>query len=264
MRDEEPSEGETWTRAFTILAQVLIPGALVLVGLVLSKPYSRWLIAALAVAMAVVASTVVALLLSRYYRRRIEAVVRSTETAISGRIAEVSRVALVRAEARDGLTQEKLSEYESWIDVETIWIVGDDFKNEATIDSPFLKVIKRNIHERGVRYVYVAPERPERRLELTTLRTELGLDEGDTLLRTEFLSVTDWERMPYTAGNFTIYDPARRGHAPKGYCWDPGGDGKSFIELRHDINRWISKIRQVCPALEQDAPREDADAANEQ
>lgn len=242
MQDAQPNAGEsTWTRASILLAQILVPGALVLVGLVLSKPYSRWLIAALAVGFAVIASTVVALLLSRYYMLRMEGL-------ISTRLAGITQAAFMQPGGRDGWTQEQLSVLESEIEVETILIVGDNFDSEVTSEAPFLDVVRRNIHKRGIDYVYIARDDPTLRHQFKGLRVELGVEEDDERFTTWFLPEEIWQQGPYTVGNFTIYDPSRT--SPSGYSWDPGGDGESFIRLLPQVALdWVAKIEELCPEL---------------
>jgi hypothetical protein len=245
-----PTEKGVVPRAILTLAQILIPGALVLVGLVLTKPYDRWEIAAAIVAAAVIASTFVALLLGRYYALRLKTAMASMETTIRERISDVTRTALMRADGREGWTQEKLSEYESRIDIETVWVIGEKLDNEITSDDPFLAVIERNVHERDICYVYIAPDEPELRLKLKRLREALELTENDPRLVTWLLEAERWQQMPYH-DNFTIYDPVRKNHMPEGYFWDPGGDGKSFIKLRRDVvEKWVAKLQEVCPELD--------------
>jgi len=248
---EQTSHGRgLWTRTLIVLAELLVPGGVLVVGLLLSEPRDKWLIAALAVAIAVTASTVVALQLSRHYTQRVESIIRDLEAAVSKHLSDVVQATLIRAEGRDGLTQEKLSQYESRIDVETIWIAGKNFDSEVASEAPFLNVVKGNIHERDIKYVYIAPNLAPLKHKLDRLKDELDLPDNDPRLTTVLLSEDEWQRMPYTAGNFTIYDPVRKGRQPEGYCWDPGGDGKSFIKLRHKVVDWVGDIQEVCKELD--------------
>lgn len=251
------------TKLFLVLAQLLVPGAVFVLGAYLKRPQSTWLIAAAIVATAVIASTATASLLGRYFAQRTERTIAAAEAALSQRLADVGQAALIRAEGRDGLTQEKLSEYESRIDIETVWIVGANFDNEITADAPFLKVVERNIRERGIKYVYIAPsETTESQYSLNRLRGELELDIDDPRLITLFLREDEWRQLPYTAGNFTIYDPVRKGHSAEGFFWDPGGDGKSFIALRREVvAQWVGAIQKIIPDLRDEhygEKREDA------
>jgi hypothetical protein len=271
MAGKHPTEEEsTWTRVSITLLQLLVPGAIVILGLFLKEPRSRWLIAALAVAVAVIAAAVVTLLLSQHYLQRAEAFIREMDADISDRLDHIGRMALIRAEgSRAGWTQERLSEWESQIEVKTIWIAGSDFATEVAPDAPFLEVVRRNIYDRGVHYVYITPESRSLSRLFERLRHELGLKDDDPRLRTVTLKHDAWERMPYTAGNFTIYDPVRTGHSPEGFCWDPGGDGESFIKLRHHIGEWVGRIQDLCPDLDQvpeatlDGPPDSGDDAAE-
>ncbi len=244
--DESGGEKRIWTRAFLVVAQFLAPAAVLLLGLFLTEDRDPWLIALLTVAVAAVVSTVCAVVVSRYYANRAEAVVRRMEATIG----DIGHALLIQAEGRDGLTQEELSKYESRIDVETIWIVGQNFDSEVARAAPFLKTVHRNIHERKIEYVYIAPEAANLYLKFKRLRDELDLLDGDSRLQTLFLPDDDWRKIPYTAGNFVIYDPMRKGHVPQGFCWDPGGDGESFIELRSSVTTdWVEKILRVCEEL---------------
>lgn len=230
-----------WARAFVVLAPLLTACGVLVVGLFLSNPRSRWLIAAFAVAVAVAASTLVTILLSRFYLERMQNVI----------VARLTSSALTRLGRRDGWTQEELSELESDMEVETIWIVGANFDNEANQDGPFLNVVRRNIHERGISYVYVAPDSADIRELFDRLRNELALAPDDIRFRTLEVNDETWQRMPYTPGNFTIYDPTTRGVSPSGYSWDPGGDGKSFVRLRHDVVvKWVAKLKDLCPGID--------------
>jgi hypothetical protein len=220
------------------------------VGLILSPPRSRWLEGALVVVIAVAASVLTALLLGRYFLDRMEDV-------IAVRMGDATRAALTSASGMGKfLTQEELSIFERALDVETIWIIGKDFASEITPPSPFLDVVKHNL-QRGITYVYIAPDDPNDPLpshQLDMLRAAVDAEDHKGLLRTELLSLADWQRLPYTEGNVTIYDPNTTGKSPTGYFWYPGGDGKSFGGLgREVVVKWVARIVQLCPGLITDA-----------
>jgi ribosome-binding protein aMBF1 (putative translation factor) len=150
--------------------------------------------------------------------------------------------------AREAWTDEQLSELERLLDIRALWIVGRDFSNEITSDAPFLDVVKYNLHQRDIHYVYVAPDSPQPRYQLARLRSELDMDENDERLRVILAGEEEWFRLPYTAGNFTIFDPA--GRRPSGYFWLPGDDGKSFGQLpRSTVLKWVGQIEEIFPAL---------------
>lgn len=240
-----------WARAAVALIQIVGPIALVVLGLFLIGHQSTWLMAALAVITAIIGSTAATLLVSRYFLSRAESVLLHIDEEISAYLDNVSHVVAIRAEgSRSGWTQQQLAEYESRIDVETVWIAGENFDSEVASDSPFREVVRNNIYQRGINYVYIAPESTEIDHMFSSLREELDLENDDPRLVTIFLPKDKWESMPYTAGNFTIYDPVGKGRVPQGFCWDPGGDGESFIELRHRIDRWIWNIEDLCPELD--------------
>jgi hypothetical protein len=253
MRDKRrDGDDRLLVRAALLLVQILIPGVLLLVGLVLTKPYSRWLIAGLAVGFAVVASTVVALLMSRYYTRHIEGAVAThagrIEELASKRLAAITEAVFMRPGGRDSWTPEQLSVLEGEIAAKTIWIVGENFDSEVSSAAPFRDVVKHNIHVRGIKYVYIAPDDEQLVHLFNGLREELGIADDDVRFRTVFLEAEEWRKVPYTVGNFTIYDPARPN--PKGYSWDPGGDGKSFIMLLPKVAlAWVSKLEKLRPEL---------------
>lgn len=250
MQEAPDTEKSIWARVFIVLAQLLATIAVFLLGIFLTENRSAWLIAGLTVVVAAISSTVIALLVSWHFMRRTEALVRSIESSVTTQLADIAHAAQIRAEGRDGVTQEALSKYESRLDVKTIWIVGANFDTEVAKDAPFLSVVKNNIHTRGVKYVYIAPEEAKLHANFKRLRAELGLVEDDLRLITLHLTNEQWRKLPYPSGNFVIYDPIRAGHAPEGYCWDPGGDGKSFIRLRRDVTpEWVGKIQEVCPEL---------------
>lgn len=255
MSGEQPNQPESmWSRALIILLQILVPGVVLIFGLFLSKPRDNWEIAGLAVSIAVIASTAITLLLSHHYLRRAEAFVSAMDASLSERLDGIGHMALIRAEgARAGWTQDRLSDFESRIEVQTIWIAGSDFSTEMDADAPFLNVVRNNIYERGIKYVYIAPEVPTLSRVFDRLRHELNLEKDDPRLSTVTLDLVKWERMPYTAGNFTIYDPVRTGRSPEGFCWDPGGDGESFIKLRHNVAEWVGRIQDLCPELDSES-----------
>ncbi len=255
MSEEQPNPSESiWTRALIVLLQILVPGVVLLLGLFLTKPRDNWEIAGLAVSVAIVASTAITLLLSHHYLRRAEAFVSAMDASLSERLDSIGHMALIRAEgARAGWTQDRLSDFESRIEVRTIWIAGSDFSTEMDADAPFLDVVRKNIYDRGIRYVYIAPENPALNRMFDRLRHELNLKRDDPRLLTVTLDQQKWEQMPYTAGNFTIYDPVRTGRSPEGFCWDPGGDGESFIKLRHNVAEWVGRVQDLCPELDSES-----------
>lgn len=225
----------------------VIPCLFLVLGLVLPGPVSRWTIALGTIVVAVAASIMVALLISMRYLSRMEG-------TIAERLATATRTAMMQA---DGVWQvwspDQLSRREREMDVKTIWIIGHNIASDITDQSPFLDVVKYNMQERGIRYVYIVPrEDPKVKHQLTVLSDALGDFEGkEDCFRTEGLDLDTWERMPYTAGNITIYDPSSGHVSPIGYFWYPGGDGHQFGRLGGDvIEDWVSKVEELCPGLQ--------------
>ena len=147
-------------------------------------------------------------------------------------------------------SQEQLSALEHDIEVTTIWIVGRDLWSDIVSPQPFREVMHYNIHERSVTYVYVTPDEPSLRRQLALLRNALELSSDDMRLRAVLLTTAQWERLPYTAGNFTIYHPLASHHTPIGYFWYPGADGESFGRLGgYVVLKWIAEIENIHPAI---------------
>lgn len=217
--------------------------ALLVTTLLAAKPYSEWGADLLIVIAIVGVATYVALLLSRYYLGRI------TKSIVTHQ-AEVIKAALTRGEqVGELLTQEGLSNFERVMDVKTIWIVGADFSSDIAPDQPFLDVVRHNIHERKVHYQYIAPAQGIASSQLSRLRDAVGTEQDEDLLDITLLPGDYWDRLPYTVGNFTLYDP--ESIRAKGYFWYPGGDGKLFGPLRENvILQWVAKIKEVCADLD--------------
>lgn len=236
-------------RVFDMLAPPITAGVILVVGVLLGHPHSKYVEAALIVAIAFVSSTLTCALLSRSYQRWVERV-------ISTRLAEVARAALLQSDGMGELrTKEDLSAFERVINVEIIWIIGRDFKGDSAPGSTFLDVIKYNLYARNVTYVYVAPEEDLVTHQLQSLRKNLGIKDNDRRLHTVPLAQSDWERLPYTAGNFTIYDPLGTRQRPVGYFWYPGAGGESFGRLGDDVvEKWIAQIEGVCPSIKNRVP----------
>jgi hypothetical protein len=246
-------------RTFDLLATPITTCLVLAVGLLLSNPKTEWLVSVLIVAIVVTMSGIASLLLSRYFLGHIEHV-------ISERLAEVTSVALMRP---DGVgefwTQEKVSKLERGIDVEMIWIVGRDFASEIAEDSPFLDVVKYNVHDQRITYVYIAPDTEVPRFQLNALRRAVGVEEDNKSLQILLLDDTRWRRLPYTAGNVTIYDPHSSRRPPMGYFWYPGLDGKSFGRLGNDVAvTWAAQIEEVCPEIDDRRGDGEPDASNKE
>jgi hypothetical protein len=200
--------------------------------------------AILLVTITVSVSAAIALLISESFLRR-------TERVISARIEEATITKTILPKDTVGAlwTQEQLSELERAAEVKTIWIVGQNFRSEINEDAPFLEVVRHNIHRRGICYVYIAPNMSGPQDELELLRRRVRIDEDDDLLRILLLDTESWAKMPYTAGNFTIYGPYSNDNQA-GYFWYPGGDGKSFGQLGQSVvGTWVSRIEKVCPKV---------------
>lgn len=229
-------------RAFDLLVAPITACAVLVVGLLLDGPRSKWLIAALAVSIALSVSILTVLLVSRYYLRHMERV-------ISVRLAKATHTKMMEAdEAGAFWTQEELSELERDMKIETIWVVGKHFDSDFDENSPFLDVVKYNMHEEGVRYVYVAPDEDVIKHQFDALKDALDIDGDDERLATALLEKALWERMPYTSGNFTIYEP--ESGRPEGYFWYPGGNGESFGRLGNDVAlKWAAQIEELCPEV---------------
>jgi hypothetical protein len=147
-------------------------------------------------------------------------------------------------------SQEQLSALEHDIEVATIWIVGRDFWSDIVSPQPFRNVMRYNIHERCITYVYVTLDEPALRRQLALLRDALELKADDMRMRAVLLTPAQWERLPYTAGNFTIYDPLASHQTPLGYFWYPGADGESFGRLgSYVVQRWIAEIENIHPTI---------------
>jgi hypothetical protein len=229
-------------RALNLLVAPLTACAVLAVGLLLDPPRSRWLIAALTVSIGLTVSVLTALIVSRYYLQHMERV-------ISARLAKATRTKMMEAdEAGAFWTQEELSELERDMKVQTIWVVGKAFDSDFDEDSPFLDVVKYNMHEEGVRYVYVAPDEEVIKHQFDVLQEALDVKDDDERLTTALLEKERWERMPYRAGNFTIYEP--ESGRPEGYFWYPGGNGDSFGRLSNEVAlKWAAQIQEVCPEV---------------
>jgi hypothetical protein len=146
--------------------------------------------------------------------------------------------------------QEQLAALERQLDMSTVWIIGQDFRSDLTSGMPFHDAIRHNIFKRDITYVYVGPARHTLRLQLESLRRLLDLPAGDPRLRTALLDQDNWNRLPYTAGNVTIYDPLAAAGIPVGFFWYPGADGESFGQLGdYVVLRWIDEILEICPSL---------------
>jgi hypothetical protein len=107
--------------------------------------------------------------------------------------------------------------------------------------------------ERKITYVYIAPKGdPKLVHQFNVLSDALGeFPHKQELLRTVEVDLETWERMPYTAGNVRIYDPASGHASPIGYFWYPGGDGHQSGRLGGEvIEDWVSKIEAMCPGLQ--------------
>jgi hypothetical protein len=236
-------DGGTRKRAFDLLAPPIATCLIVAVGLILSNAKGEWLDGVLIVAIAVSVSTIVALLVSQWHLRQMEQVVAT-------RLAEAVSAQLMRPDGVGEVwTQVRLSEWERVADVETVWIVGENFGSEIEVGSPFRDVVRDNI-DRGVDYVYLAPEKGyfSPGAQLNALRRAMNIEEDDARLRILPLDEEQWKRLPYTAGNVTIYDP--HSSRPIGYFWYPGLDGKSFGRLGDNIAvTWAAQIEEVCPEL---------------
>ncbi len=230
-------------QALRYLIGAVIPSMFLVLGLVLPKDSASQLeISGGTIVVAVVASVLVSLLISKVFLDE-----------MGERLAKVTRTALMQA---DGVwqvwTPDQLSEKERDMEVSTIWIIGRDIGSDITDQSPFLGVVKSNMEDRGVTYVYIVPkEDPDVKHQLSVLSHALGeFDKKEELFRTEGVELDVWQRMPYTAGNMTIYDPST-GHAtPIGYFWYPGGDGKQFGRLGGKVvEKWVAEIEALCPGL---------------
>jgi len=110
--------------------------------------------------------------------------------------------------------------------------------------------MRYNIHERSITYVYVTLDEPALRRQLALLRGALELKADDTRMRAVLLTPAQWEQLPYTAGNFTIYDPLANHQTPRGYFWYPGADGESFGRLgSYVVLKWIAEIEKIHPSI---------------
>lgn len=142
------------------------------------------------------------------------------------------------------------------MDVETIWIVCEDLGDDIRNDGPFLKVIKQNV-QRGVTYVYITPDRGETKSQVRVLRQKLSLEKDDERVRLVKLPPNDWNKLPYTQGNVTIYDPTATRTSTTGYFWYPGGDGDAFGRLGDTVAAgWADKIAPTIEPFLAGAPGE--------
>lgn len=155
----------------------------------------------------------------------------------------------VGAEDRTLWSIEQLAALEQMIDVQTIWIVGRDFSTDLSGGS-FHDVIRQNAIHRGIKYAYVAPDTHPARRQLATLTSALRLPDPSSV-EVFLLGAERWDELPYTFGNFTVYDPLRRQGSPVGFCWYPGGDGDVFGRLAdYVVANWVNVTLAVCPPLE--------------
>lgn len=224
------------------------PCLFLVLGFVLpNSSETQWEIAGVAVVAAAAISISISLLICKVYLGGIDG-------SISERLASVTRTALMQA---DGVwqvwTPDQLSEKEREMEVSTIWIIGRNIASDITDQSPFLDVVKYNMQERKVIYVYIVPkEDPRVKHQLSVLSDALEeFETKEQCFRTEGVELDVWERMPYTAGNVTIYDPSSGHVSSMGYFWYPGGDGEQFGRLGGDvIENWVSHIEALCPGLQ--------------
>jgi hypothetical protein len=145
---------------------------------------------------------------------------------------------------------EQLAELEREIDVHTIWILGQDFHTDM-LGMPFHEAVCHNMLDRNITYAYVAPDQPTPRQQLTALRHALDIANDDTRMLTVLLDDERWSRLPYTAGNVTVYDPLAGKPVPAGFFWYPGGNGESFGRLGdYVVLQWVAAILEVCPELD--------------
>lgn len=239
--------GKRSSQAFRYFMAAAVPCLFLALGLVLPGPVSRWTIAGLSVVTAAAVAIMVSLLICWYFLTQME-------EDIHERLGNVTRVAMMQADAVWNVwTPEQLSERERDMTVGTIWIVGRNFESEITEASPFLDVVRYNMRERKITYVYVVPADDAKvKHQFKVLKDVLGdIPEKDKLLKIVNVDTDKWERMPYTAGNVTIYDPSSG--ETIGYFWYPGGDGHQFGRLgREVVVDWISKIEELCPELKTD------------
>jgi hypothetical protein len=198
----------------------------------------------LIVVVAVTTSVLTSVLLSRYYLRGIERL-------LDLRAGLAASASLTRAGAAGEFwSAEELSQLERDIDVTTIWVIGQDFSGDLTEGAPFLSVIRYNVYQRGVSYVYIAPDLALPRHQIGALRAALNLSVDDVRLRGIMVSHADWARLPYTDGNVTFYDPSTPRRTTAGYFWYPGGDGASFGRLGTDVvTKWVAQIEEICPSV---------------
>ena len=240
-------------RIFDVAIQGVVGGLILLVGMLLTPPRSRWTEGGLIVLVAVIISVGTAIIVNRSYLRFMHRIV-------ADRLAQVTKTALLRgAGVGELVTKEVLSALERTMPVETIWIVCQDFGDDIDPDAPFLEVIKHNV-ERGVSYRYITPEGDKPPWQVARLRNALGIGADDERVKLVPLTDEQWSRLPYTAGNVTLYDPVASKNpteyrSPQGVFWYPGGDGDSFGWLGVDIvGQWAARIAGICDAAEGTPP----------
>jgi hypothetical protein len=123
-------------------------------------------------------------------------------------------------------TTEEIAAYEVSCIASEIWVSSRDLaldlshEEHVTLDTDiaesgetealsFIEIIRLNLR-RGVAYTYLMPDEEHLRAKADQL-TELTL-QSDQLGRLEFLFITpdEFDRLPYTQGNFAIFNPLRK------------------------------------------------------
>ena len=78
------------------------------------------------------------------------------------------------------------------------------------------------------------------------LRQRLALEPSDKRIQLIELSPGDWNKLPYTQGNVTIYNPMGTRKTTSGYFWYPGGDGDAFGKLGDAVAAgWADEIART-------------------
>ncbi len=240
------SNGGPDHRALDLLLPAAVGALVVLVGALSSKLKLSVSLTALAF---VATASMVAALTSSLFARFTS---RGTDHWLSDASSFGSLESLLRLSTSLLIEDPDLSEFEASVECSQIWIISPDLHKDVGAES-FRDVVADNIRCRNIRYTWIL-NGTHPGIMATVRELKSGYNEEElTRIRCVVLNHHDWVCLPYTSGDFAVYNPTREPSATETRLYYEYPDEKRALWIRvfsPVIEQWIDQLEAVVPDLD--------------
>ena len=151
------------------------------------------------------------------------------------------------------ITDEYMAKYEKECKCKEIWIVTPDLHKDIDLPNEpfsFKDIVNYNITKRGITYIYFVVDEPSNQVRVKKLLAQYA-GKGKSHIKVYMVPKEKWFLMPYTDGDFIIYNPQGGGDIDvEGYYELPLSRRDQWIKIEfHTLHSWAGRVNAIMEQL---------------